>query len=546
MSTAEEKRETGWTFSFFTKTKKNRPSLRVLPIETVYKAFIKLVAENNAQSIQDTLSLKPKIEIYNLINFVLEDKELKSEVKNNYLLILLYCLAGKNKKIVKQDKVPVPNFNDLKLSDANLLLKLVIYDETLNKNKVFRNQCFLLWLRRLSIEYDSIAIKEGMTLIDFFKESDISELLTLVIADTSLRRNQPIRDQCLVQFLKKLTNQKLSITDPMVFAITVLTADIEKPEQEYTDTLCTVVLGLFLASFSEWMNEKDYDKARVMKKNLSVTLCALAKLKLTKNFSNSPRRDKDIFHQCLMAAGSMWKKVLDREDKQHFPTDLSELIIFQISYLADEHGEKKHLTRENLAQAKIVGDKICTQLQTKLPEKKYQITVKHLAELAGRFAEAISLLYSSVDYNDKRKHIKELLADSDTISGTAAIRRKKYFITCFISSIVLLGAGAGLFSRKGMEFLHTTPGVYATYLATIGPSSILSVASFIFVMLNRRKFFSNSITRAMYEFFDSAFNFSERKDCENAQKVLDYQGTPSSSPVKVGVYESEECSYSPG
>lgn len=112
---------------------------------------------------------------------------------------------------------------------------------------------------------------------------------------------------------------------------------------------------------------------------------------------------------------------------------------------------------------------------------------------------------------------------------------------------MFLGAGAGLFSPRGMKFLHTTPGMYATYLTTIGPGSIITLASFIFVMLNRRKIFSNPITRAMYVFFSEgtfACFSSEIEHYKKQTRLVEHQvhHTPSGSPEKEKPYEYEGCS----
>lgn len=558
MSAEKKVETTGWNFTFFrTQTEITDRDLSNLKPE--YKAFIQF-ADNKDPSKKSILGSKSADEIIDLINFVLEDKDLTSkdklEVKYKYLLILLSDLSSKRDQ---QGKLIVPNFENLKLLDATGLLRRVIADETLSRNKDLRNLCFLLWLHRLLIDHDPTTLESDLNLINSLQESDIRDLLKLVVVDKRLKRNQKIRDQCLIKLLKKLTKGSLSETDPMTVAITTLVADIDKPEQEYTNTLCDFIFDLFGNSFHDWLYEKNYDKARVIKKNLGSTLCSLAKLKLMNNIDQLNRRDQNIFYECCDNA----KSILEKKGSSVI-LEMSELIIFQISYIAEVYekqlakiedqderqGTEKNIdpekidrekksAKKNIELANIVGDEIRKQLLLPLQQKRH-ITVKHLAEISGRFAQAIPLIYSGVDFNKKRKEIKDLLADSDTISGTASIRRRRYFLVCVISCIVVLGAGAGLFSPKGMEFLHTTPGVYATCLATIGPGTIFSMASFIYYMLNHHYFFSNPITRAMYDFFVSTFNFSEIKDHENAQKVEGNYGTPSGSPVKKNFYEIED------
>lgn len=456
---------------------------------------------------------KSEQEITDLIHFVLEDKSLTSTTRNEYLSQLFRFL----------------DFKNLNYSDAERIMILFISDEELSRNLKFRDLFF--------------------SLIDSFKTNNIPGLLELVKNNKKSSVNQQILNQCLIRLLSKLTNRDLSEQNPMSFAITVLTEDTERPEQAYASALYNFISSSFCDGFLSWLSEKDRDKVRILKKNLSSTLCGLANLKLTKKSKNlSPSRmDPYVFSKCCKEVFSIWEKSLSKEQKVNFSVKMSELIVFQILCTAEKYeeqltemdveeeedpGSKKYIApkmvekldrekksaRRNVEKAKIVADEIFRQLVVKL-QSNHEVTVKHLAEIAGRFAQAIELMFSLVTFDEKRKEFENLMAYSDTIAGTSAIRRQRYFLVCGLSSVVLLGIGVGLFSHRGMEFLHTTPGVYAGYLATIGPGTIFSMVSFVYCMLKRRYFFSNPITRAMYDFFDSTFHFSEAQDYKNTEKA---------------------------
>src|SRR5262249_54043002 len=162
--------------------------------------------------------------------------------------------------------------------------------------------------------------------------------------------------------------------------------------------------GLFRDSFSVWLFEKERKKSRVMKEDLSNTLCALAKLKL-QDFDQSNRRDQDIFYECCAQIESIWEKCLTKEKRTRLIIQMSDLIVYQISCSAedyvdqlaknDEEGEEQQNTekkldskeiekiinekksaRKNVELAKNVADEICKQLLTKLQDPESKVTVK--------------------------------------------------------------------------------------------------------------------------------------------------------------------------